>query len=307
MLNKYTEEGIDGLYDGACDHLKYQFISKSDKIRSPLLRYKYGPAFNIMEKDWDNLILLDACRYDIFRQHSILDGELTCVFSHGNSSWDFMEENFYMKKNHDVVYITTNPHYEKLENDDFYCVESLLEHWDSELGTILPETVTNEALKISNNYENKRFIIHYMQPHSPHLSEISKEIGKKLDGWTPYDRDSSKVFAIWEAFHQGLITQNELRESYIETLNRVEQSVKNLLEELSGKTVVSSDHGDNLGESYLGINRVGHGNETKECRLVPWLEMNYSERRTITKNKPKIKQESDGKIVDKRLKQLGYI
>jgi hypothetical protein len=76
---------------------------------------------------------------------------------------------------------------------------------------------------------------------------------------------------------------------------------------LNGKTIVSADHGENLGEKRHGRVFRGHGNETKECRLVPWLEMPYTTRREVTENAPVNSGSIERDLVNKRLEDLGYV
>jgi len=51
-------------------------------VRRPVnkyLKFRYtppAPECRLMDEDWDNVIILDACRYDQFERHNILDGEI---------------------------------------------------------------------------------------------------------------------------------------------------------------------------------------------------------------------------------------
>lgn len=50
-----------------------------------------------MDADWDNLLILDSCRYDLFSEVAVEDGlkgELTTFRSRGSSSSEFLKENF---------------------------------------------------------------------------------------------------------------------------------------------------------------------------------------------------------------------
>jgi hypothetical protein len=69
---------------------------------------------------------------------------------------------------------------------------------------------------------------------------------------------------------------------------------------------VSADHGENLGEVQHGMVQLKHGNPTPECRLVPWLEMNYSERREIVEEPPIGYETIDDDAIEERLTALGY-
>jgi hypothetical protein len=51
-----------------------------------------------MEQDWDVLIILDACRYDIFSETVDIDGELTAINSRGSHSEEFCTAHFESRK-----------------------------------------------------------------------------------------------------------------------------------------------------------------------------------------------------------------
>ena len=280
-------------------------------LNGQFLKWRYGPGIDVMSKDWDNLILLDAYRYDYFEKYSRFEGNLSRVFSCGNNSPQFIEENFSGKELHDTVYITSNPHVKNISADVFYKIESLLDEWDSEVGTILPEDVTKSAIEASNKYPEKRLIIHYMQPHDPHLGETADEYRKRVETTTEV-KTSNNDSVRWpktrfpELYKNGQISKEELEQSYIETIYEVERSVERLLPELTGKTVISSDHGENLGEKKFGVTTIEHSNDTKECLFVPWLELPYDERKNITKEEPVHFESPEQDQIEKQLTYLGY-
>jgi len=47
--------------------------------------------------------------------------------------------------------------------------------WDDYLGTVLPWDLTREALSIILRNPHKRFVIHYIQPHSPYIALLGYE------------------------------------------------------------------------------------------------------------------------------------
>jgi len=50
-----------------------------------------------MQRDWDNLIILDACRYDYFKEYNEISGDLEPVVSKASHSLQFMEKIFQEK------------------------------------------------------------------------------------------------------------------------------------------------------------------------------------------------------------------
>jgi len=275
---------------------------------------KYGSGLDVMEAEWDNLILLDACRYDYFEQYTSFEGELSRVVSKGRGSWEFIRENFVGRELHDTVYVTANPHAERIGQDVFFTVENVLDKWDPDIGTVPPESMTAAAIEAQETYPDKRLIVHYMQPHTPHLGEIAQNLETKYvqnQYAQPSDKSGSEKQAeetkIFQVYKDNQITTAELRESYRETLSIVEPHVKDLVEELRGKTVISADHGENLGETQFGMRLTGHGPNSKEVRFVPWMELPYEERKTVTKESPIGFQYLEDAYVEERLADLGYM
>jgi len=190
----------------------------------------------------------------------------------------------------------------------------VLDQWDPDTGTVPPECMTEAAIEAHEQYPNKRLIIHYMQPHAPHLGETAQSLEveheqsgfDQLSGLDGVERrnEGKKIFDLYE---DGHITRSELRKSYRENLEIVEPHVKNLISELKGKTVISADHGESLGEYKYGMSLTGHGPNSKEVRFVPWMELPYEERKTITEDSPIGFQYLEEEYVEDRLADLGYM
>jgi hypothetical protein len=134
---------------------------------------------NIMEEDWDCIVILDACRYDYF-YHVYKDyfvGNLEKRISLGSSTPEWREKSFpdYYS---DVVYISGNPYINSRlaiegfnAKDHFYRICDVWDFgWNAELSTVPPKEINKSALRHLKEFPRKRFIIHYMQPHEPYLS-----------------------------------------------------------------------------------------------------------------------------------------
>lgn len=77
----------------------------------------YQKGVNVLDEDWDNLIILDACRYDIFEELNHINGNLTQKKSRGCRTPEWIRGNFSCKELLDTVYISANPQYSKLHQD----------------------------------------------------------------------------------------------------------------------------------------------------------------------------------------------
>lgn len=94
--------------------------------------------------------------------------------------------------------------------------------------------------------------------------------------------------------------------AYIENLQLTLPHVERLCDELPGKTVVTSDHGNAFGE--WGVYGHPH-NRYLDCLInVPWLEFDGDDtRKKVTTGEiDETTTEFDEGVVDDRLSALGY-
>lgn len=259
-----------------------------DMLYRPFFEREHGSGINVAERDWDNLIVLDSYRYDYFEEHSRFDGNLSRVLTQGNWSLEWVLSNFAGEDFSDTVCVSGNVFYERLEQDTLFTLESLGRD---------PEVITETAREMNEKYPNKKLIVHYMTPHAPHLGEIAS-------GFADADEEFADVFALYK---KGEIGEEKMKQSYVENIQIAESYADSLLGELEGKTVITADHGENLGEVQFGLKRCGHGHETEECRFVPWLELPYDERKTINSEEPIGFNYADQGVMNERLEALGYL
>ncbi|WP_136689050.1 hypothetical protein [Halorhabdus amylolytica] len=275
-------------------------------------------GIDIFDEDWDNLILLDGCRYDMLEErYKKLPGELGYRYSRGSTTVEFLRGNMSNRKLTDTVYITANPQlYMNKENInvEFHRVIDVWKEdgWDEEVGTVFPETVADWALDAYERFPNKRLLIHFIQPHYPFIESSMKEDKGHLD--KAHLDDADQGLSLWSKKMLGNteITKEEIWEAYTENLERAFPSVKKLMSELNGRTVVTSDHGNMVGEpSYpIPIRDWGHpaGIYTEKLTKVPWHIYEKNPRREIiTGESKREEQKVPEETVENRLEDLGYV
>jgi hypothetical protein len=265
---------------------------------------------NIIESEWDNLLILDACRYDIFKNQNVLKGNLKKIESMGSSTTEFLISNLSDRNLHDTVYITANPQYYRHKdtiNCEFHNVIHVWKDdgWDSKYQTVLPETVTEYGLHAASKYSNKRLIVHYIQPHYPFLdSEV------KFDKGQLYDPNNDESF--WARIMTGKLSieRSRIWQLYNDNLEYVLSTVRDLADTIDGNTVVTSDHGNMIGEHSfpIPISEWGHprGTHTSQLVEVPWLELGGNDRKIVPD--PPVDQSDNQytEVVTDRLQSLGY-
>jgi len=307
-------------------------------------RHKYGGGIDIMDEDWDTLIILDACRYDTFEEVVDIEGELEYRISKGSSSEEFYLENFLNKHHFDTVYVTANPYGASICQKSFYRMETTFTgdiefhknkprvekvttsdgktYLDRNIKNLRPKEVTALAHEVHNEHPDKRLIVHYMQPHKPYLSkhaeqlreDLAKEDNILFDRFHPVDKIKEEKEAgktiisdLMNATSKGYLSAEKLREIYVENLEIVLDYAKDFILEIDGKTVITSDHGELLGERRGG-KRFDHpgGVYAKELRKVPWFIIEDGSRREIIKENPVTHNDISEEVLSHQLELLGY-
>lgn len=269
----------------------------------------------LAEADWDNCLLLDACRYDAFRAVLEDTDDLQCRLAPGTQTGAFLERTFPPGASFpDLVYVTANPRVAAEPTGGFHALEHLWESaWDDDFGTVLPDAVREGALAAIERYPNKRLLVHFVQPHIPFIGETARDLsaGAAIQTMRPdQDTREPKPYA---AVAEGNVSPRTVRRAYYESLEHAMTAVRDLVATLPGKTVVTADHGELLGESAgraVGeFSRWGHPAKTPVAPLldVPWWEPPFERRRRIHDGTT---TDGDRAAVadeaDERLARLGY-
>lgn len=278
-------------------------------------------AVDIMDEDWDTLIVLDACRADLFEQHANLSDfdEYQRKVSRGSTTLEWVEQNFADESYGDTVYITTNPYVSLAAGDAFHeLVELWVDEFDDELNTVQPDQVVSAAKRVHEEYPHKRVVVHFMQPHHPFVP--SPEL--QFDGWhvAEYDdwrEDASNttdekdgVGTPWEALFKGVVSREAVWNAYGSNLDLALDAVDDLLGDIEGKVAITSDHGNMLGERTFPfpLRVYGHpvGIRNSELVEVPWAVVQRGNRREIETDSTDSVGLDDQETIDDRLEALGY-
>jgi hypothetical protein len=275
----------------------------------PLLSPDYTPV-SFATKDWDTLVLLDACRYDLFEAENPFDAPVEAVYSNASHTREFLRKNF-TEAHLDTVYVTASPQLAGYEGRFAQLVHVWQDHWDEEDRTVRPESVTDAALEVAERYPDKRLIVHYMQPHYPFIGRTGQSLTTHAT-FTGGQR-RQEFASVWELLAAGKVTPEIVRQAYRENLLVVLPEVERLVGALTGKTVVSSDHGNLFGKrvTRLPFRIYGHpeGIHDPDLTRIPWVELPYEDRRTITRADRSGSESTDetANKTEERLRDLGYL
>ena len=292
-------------------HLAFRALNRRYHYRKNGTDYNTAGT-DIFNEDWDNLILLDACRYDLFKKANQIEGRLEKRESRGSDTVEFLRGNFRERILHDTVYITASPMLYRHRQDinvEFHKIVDIWNNggWSEEEMTVLPQPVTEAAIEAAERYPNKRLFVHYLQPHYPFVGSDNRPF-RGGDAFVDRGRGS------WTRIAMGEIetTRADVWNAYRDNLEYVLKSVSVLVNTLGGKTVVTSDHGNLLDERGFPIliREWGHprGLHVPDLVSVPWFVIEDKKRREIVSELPETAPvtEADASTVKERLARLGY-
>lgn len=257
----------------------------------------------LLNENWNNLIILDACRYDYFEKlyEKYLKGNLLIVKSPASCTWQWLDAVFGREKLNEVIYVSANPFTHSSVAEDFAhkMIDVWDEGWDSALNTVPPREVRKFTVKARMRYPGKKIVSHFMQPHIPYLSlEMDQRFAFAPNDFREGLKDRSgvkgSIFRFSINLAENLIGKKridklamkigikggpcrvankygdeELKKAYQRNLEIVLKEVKKLVTRLPGKIVITSDHGELLGENNL----YGHPPWSDHLNLkqIPWF------------------------------------
>lgn len=298
LLDPMTRVWLFSLY------IKYKTL----RMFSPLLEstYKRLPLVPqeklIWQRDYDVLIILDACRYDVFSEviHEYFDGKLVAVKSPASVTLDWLKKVWSGRFWSDIVYVSASPMVNKRgffrdfdARKHFLYIEEVWDWgWDEKLSTVPPERVNlgvrlvlaKLKLKKLSYKRDYKIVAHYVQPHAPYIvlrnlaslvseSSASKDIvdiALRRFGYVTgkFSMDRILLGLLKEYLKDKHKVDKVLRKAYVENLRWVLEQVAKLYSELGGRIVITTDHGELLGEHGLYFHM---DIPFPELRIVPWF------------------------------------
>lgn len=267
--------------------------------------------------------MLDTCRTDalaaVADEYDFLD-EREAVWSPGSTSGEWVAHTFdreYADEIARTAYVTANPHSKAVLRNrvlppqyvpapvtwpDWDPVEPgdvglLDEVWadarDDRLGVVPPSTVTHRAIAAGRGGDPDRLVVHYMQPHAPHIADA-------VDGEAPLSETRAEPF---EALRRGAADREEVWERYLDNLRLALDEVEDVLENVDAeRVVITADHGEAFGE--WGFYEHPVGCPLPAVKRVPWVETTATDRGT--RNPAPTADDSADPDVTEQLRDLGY-
>jgi hypothetical protein len=287
------------------------------------LTSRWPVGTHVYKKEWDLLVILDACRVDVLE--SVADeydflNTIDSRWSVGSHSHEWLTQTFSERHSDEIAataYISGNGHtHETFVTGDcppdetvpfcrpdwrpvgtatFGSLDMLWEtaHQD-ELG-VPPRPITDQTVSMSRKEDHDRIVAHYMQPHIPYIREALSE-----------DRSPTDVErGGWKCLESGDADYDEVWSLYEENLRLVLDEVAVLLENVDADNVViTADHGNAFGEYSI----YGHpeGMLLPSIKRVPWVETSATDDGTFTPTGEYAGGGDGGTDIEDHLRDLGY-
>ena len=282
------------------------------RINGPIQYKLHGPGIDYANSDWDTLIILDACRADLFEEvTSIKRWDEYDRVNSGSGATPTWFERKWNNKYGDIVYVAGTPIVSRCAPKSWY---SVVECWQNAVNEDLngpdPKVVTNSAIKTHREFPNKRVVVHYQQPHYPFLLDPDLHF-TEFAGTKQWDVNSDPRAAnVWEALRSGIVSKKRVWNGYKRNLEYVLEEVDKLLGKINGKVVVSSDHGNLIGEITYPVpfREYGHPQHLSQPSLtsVPYAVDNGPRRNVVT-GKVNSNTDATSQQIRNNLKALGYV
>ncbi|WP_026046163.1 hypothetical protein [Halorubrum sp. T3] len=274
-------------------------------------RLDYGT--NAFDREWDVLVVLDACRADLLRSvapdFEFLGGVET-VRSVGSSSSEWLENTFVDRpETARTAMVTGNTWTDRyLDAGAFAALDEVWKYaWDEAAGTVPAAAVTDRAIALARERGPDRLVVHYMQPHHPFVPE-------PLDGDDGLARTGSHSNAgnPWVLLRRGEVSVERVWAAYEANLRHVLGEVESLAANVDGRIAVTADHGNLFGEWGL----YGHPMHAPVPALlaVPWATIDGADEETreptLTPPEPLPVSRvhgGEGETDRDRLRALGYL
>nr|WP_244605454.1 hypothetical protein [Halorhabdus rudnickae] len=236
---------------------------------------------NVFERDWDVLVVLDACRADALRSvapDTDLIGTVESMRSVGSSSSEWLENTFPgHPETSRTVMVTGNTWTDRyVDAESFAALDEVWKYaWDEDLGTVPARAVTDRAISMARERDPDRLVVHYMQPHHPFVPDPLAE-----DDGMVRNSDHSNPTNPWVALRRGEITTDRVWDAYEATLRHVLEAVGTLVDNVTGRVAITADHGNLFGEWGL----YGHPMHLPLAAVltVPWAETRGNGRTTYS-------------------------
>lgn len=226
--------------------------------------------------DWDVVCVFDACRWDAFEE---MCGESEPVRAPGSNTPTWTQQVWCDPDADwaDVTYISSNPLTTKIRDDESRGgviedhVGEYVEAWSSDS----EQCVWSHRMRTADPWELSKLakqydppmVLHYMQPHTPFVGEVTLGVQGKPEEFPAVDLKGFQRQTDLE-YHmvlEGLVTPEYARLAYLKNLEFVWDASRRIRKRYD-RVITTADHGEELGPD----NWDHGGPHTPQSRVVPF-------------------------------------
>lgn len=264
------------------------------------------------QTQWDVLVVLDACRADVFSRVAPAFGMGPRVGQARSPAvctpgWLGRVKPLLRKRK--AAYFSANPVVDReLGQSGLRPISIWKDHWGRftrlQIPSVHPLSVNGVVLTYRRLglMKGQPWVVHYLQPHSPYIGVVPLAMarwGGRCPG--PLGRACRRLTRPDVAAGKGRLDWRLLRRAYRANLELACDAVRQLRASLPGTMVVTSDHGELLGEPPEAGAAPAFGHECHWdhplLRRVPWVVLPQDA----------APRSDDEGAVRGRLRALGYL
>jgi hypothetical protein len=167
----------------------------------------------------------------------------------------------------------------------------------------------------AKTYPDKRIIAHFMQPHFPFIGPLGRSI--KAEGLDTLRNNISDVenkqvvVGVWSQVRNGQMDAESVWPAYRENLEIAFNEVEKMFDQLDGRIIITSDHGNLIGErlSPFPITMSGHpaNLHVPELIKVPIITIESKGERRKIRSGDSNATVAEGDAAKEKLRHLGYV
>lgn len=250
----------------------------------------------IADRDWDVLLLLDACRLDTCRD--AVDWPVQEVTTPASCTPDWLAAAAENELFAGRTILTANPQYDKFEFGADTVEHFWQTHWDERRQTVLPEPVLKRVTELLD-VDGSSVVAHLQQPHWPYVARIDEAWELAYPDLGPWTDGDEEITSMQVAMARGKIDIEQAYSAYHASVRSIWRTLLPTIESWVADgniVVVTADHGEvfgRLGEATMYEHPCKVG--IRPLTSVPWVEFRPSRSETT----------DDGTVQD-RLAALGY-
>jgi len=233
----------------------------------------------LFNSDWNVLVIIDCCRYDIFKElimeYPDLRGNIIPVDSECYNTQQWYRHHWMPSAPiDDILIVSAHPSiYRKVHRFDLFfgraeMLKFAMSRAEADDYSWMEPDNTFSVLK-NIDTDSKKLLIHILPPHLPYIGKRGREFLKSLR----WKKGHFVTIDIYEAVSEYALKNgwDEVRSYYVENLKVSLDSISRYVKKLKeyGTVVLSADHGE-----IIGPDTYKHGlSNYSELREVPWHEL----------------------------------